>query len=485
MRRDLRALAAREHELLVIGGGIYGAAAAWDATQRGLAVALVERDDFGAGVSWNSLKTIHGGLRHLPHGDVPSLRESVRERRALLRIAPALVRPLGFLVPTRGLGVESRAVLGAGLALNDLLSADRNDGLAEGQRIPRGRVLSRAEALEIVPGLSREGLTGGALWHDAQVTSSERLTLAFVRSAAEGGAHVVNHAAAVGFLQEGRGVVGVRIRDGLQGGEELSVRSRLVLVAAGPGTDPLLSQAGIRRSPTTFLRARNLVFSHPTATTVAVGARSRGRYLFLVPWMERTLVGTAYEPEGGGRTAAYTVREFLTEARAAFPWAGLEERDLTLVHEGLVPGMGGADGLERTARLHDHETEDGVAGLVSALGVKYTTARAVAEKAVDLALRRLGRAPVACRTAETPLPHARLLEGSLAERTRLSVEQEMALTLADLVRRRLDLGTAGPPTVEDTEAVEAEAAAVLGWDAERRRAERTALQRAYANPLLE
>ena len=483
MKRDLLALAAREHDLLVIGGGIYGAAVAWDAAQRGLSVALVECSDFGAGVSWNSLKTIHGGLRHLPHGDLASLRESVRERRALLRIAPALVRPLGFLVPTRGYGAESRTALGTGLALYDLLSADRNDELPEGQRIPRSRVLSRAEALELVPGLFREGLTGGALWHDAQVTSSERLTLAFVHSAAEGGAHVSNHADAVGFLRDGVRVVGARVRDVLQGGEFL-VRSRLVLLAAGPGTDSLVAQAGVRRPPAPFLRARNLVFSHPAAAKVAVGARSRGRYLFLVPWRDRTLLGTTYEREES-QAGGQAVRRFVAEAQAAFPWAGLEERDLTLVHEGLVPGEGGVEGLHRKPRLHDHEKEDGLEGLVSVLGVKYTTARAVAEGAVDLALRKLGQPPVECRTAETPLAHARPLEGSLAERTRRAVEEEMALTLDDLVRRRLDLGTAGAPAEEDLRTVEEVAAAALSWDGERRRAERAALQRAYANPLLE
>ena len=106
MKRDLAALAAREWDLVVVGAGIHGAAVAWDAAQRGLAVALVEREDFGAGASWNSLKTIHGGMRHLQRLDVASLRESARERRTLLRIAPELVEPLRFLVPCRGLGIE-------------------------------------------------------------------------------------------------------------------------------------------------------------------------------------------------------------------------------------------------------------------------------------------------------------------------------------------------------------------------------------------
>ncbi len=481
MKRDLAALAARDHDLLVVGSGIYGATVAWDAAQRGLGVALVERDDFGAGVSANSLKTIHGGLRHLQSADLGGLRESVRERRALLRIAPALVRPLGFLVPTRGHGVESRAVLGAGLAVYDLLSSDRNDGLPSEQQIPRGRLLSPEEVRGLVPGLPGQGLNGGALWHDAQVASGERLVVAFVRAAADAGALVANHAGAVAFLFDGRRVSGVRVRDGMTG-EERAVRARMVVNTAGPDVDALVAFAGVSRPPASLLRARNVVFAQAPRTAVAVGARSRGRYLFLVPWNGRTMVGTAYEPaEATGRGRA--VREFLAEAQAAFPWAGLEERALALVHEGRVPG--GAEGLGRALRLHDHEAEDGIPGLVSVQGAKYTTARGVAERVVDLVLRRLGRAPVACRTAETPLSHARPLAGSPAERAAEAVRDEMALTLDDAVRRRLDLGTAGPPPPEELAPVEAAVAAHLGWDEPRRQAERAALARAYADPLLE
>ncbi len=483
MKRDLPALAAREHDLLVIGGGIYGAAAAWDGAQRGLRVALVEREDFGAGVSWNSLKTIHGGLRHLQTAGIGSLRECVRERRALLRIAPGLVRPLGFFVATRGLGGQSRAAFALGLALNDLLSRDRNDGLPPEQRIPGGRVLTKREALDLVPGFSSAGVTGGALWHDAQVASSERLTLGFVRAAAEAGALAANHAEAVSLVREGSRVTGARLRDAMTG-KELGVRARMVLNAAGPGVDAVLVRAGIARPPAPLLRARNLVFARPPATTVAVGERSRGRYLFLVPWNGRTMVGTAYEP-AETKEKRRAVRDFLAEAQAAFPWAGLEERELALVHEGLVPGRGGAEGLARALRFHDHEAEDGIAGLLSVQGVKYTTARGVAERAIDLVFRRLGKGPVSCRTAETPLPHARPLEGSLAERAVIAVDDEMAMTLADVVRRRTDLGTAGPPPPEDLALVEAAVADRLGWDEERRRVERAAVGQAYADPLLE
>ena len=138
MRRDVAALAAVPHDLLVVGGGIYGVTAAYEAARRGLKVALVEAVDFGAGASWNSLKTIHGGLRHLQRLDLAHHRESVRERRTLLRLAPALVRPLPFLVPAYGHGPKGREALGLGLILNDLLSLDRNRGLPPAQRLAAG-----------------------------------------------------------------------------------------------------------------------------------------------------------------------------------------------------------------------------------------------------------------------------------------------------------------------------------------------------------
>ena len=476
VRRDLPALAGREHDLVIVGGGIYGVAAAWDAAQRGLAVALVEREDFGAGVSWNSLKTIHGGLRYLQGADFARLRESVRERRALLRIAPRLVRPLPFLVPTYGHGRMGREALALALAVNDRISHDRNDGLPETHHIPRGRILSRREALERLPGLPERGLSGAGLWSDAQVASSERLTLAFVHAAAEAGAVVANHVEAVGFLMRASRVAGVRLRDTLTG-HELEARARIVLNCAGPGVDALLAEAGIRRRHAPLLRAWNLVFARTPCVPFAVGARREGRFLFLVPWRERTIVGTAYAPaEAPVEDAVAALRE---AALQAFPWAGLEGAPVVLVHEGLLPGRGGAGGLSTRPRLHDHQAEDGVARLVTVQGVKYTTARGVAEKAVDLVFHRLGRPEPPCRTMETPLPRARGLEGTLEAQTLQAIREEMAVTLADAVLRRLDLGSAGPPPGPDLDAVARTMAATLGWDAERERAERAALAKRY------
>jgi glycerol-3-phosphate dehydrogenase len=450
---------------------------AWDAAQRGLAVALVEREDFGSGASWNSLKTIHGGMRYLQRLDLVRLRQSARERAILLAIAPGIVRPLPFVVPTYGHGPTGREALALGLRLNDWITRDRNLGLPEDRRIPDGRTVPVAEAVRLLPGLERRGLTGAALWHDAQAASTERLTLAFVLAAAGAGGLPANHAEAVALLRAGGRVAGVAVRDTL-GGATLEVRTRMVVNAAGPWADEFLARGGLRRAPATLLRARNLVLRRPPVAPFAAGATSGGRFLFLVPWEGRTIVGTSYEPAEAPPTDPLA---FLDEAARTFPWARIGREDVSVVHEGLVPGRGGASGLATRPRLLDHEAEDGLPGLVSVQGVKYTTARLVAERAVDLVFRRLSREGPPCRTAITPLAEARLPSGPPGERALRAVREEMALTLADAVLRRLDLGTAGPPAPSDLDAVARVMAAELGWDAGRERSERAALVRFYAH----
>jgi glycerol-3-phosphate dehydrogenase len=253
----------------------------------------------------------------------------------------------------------------------------------------------------------------------------------------------------------------------------------MVLNAAGPWCDELLARGGPRRPAAPLLRARNLVLDVPPPVPFAVGAKSAGRFLFLVPWQGRTMVGTDYEP---AESPPSDPADFRAVAEKAFPWAPLRAARVTLVHEGLVPGRGSASGLATRPRLHDHEAEDGVAGLVSLQGVKYTTARSVAERGGDLCLRRLGRDALPARTAETVLPGARILAGDLAARARHAVREEMALTLSDAVLRRLDLGTGGPAPDADLDVVAGVMADELGWDAGRRDAEGRALDATYPGP---
>jgi glycerol-3-phosphate dehydrogenase len=269
-------------------------------------------------------------------------------------------------------------------------------------------------------------------------------------------------------------VAGAALRDG-QTGRTLEARARFVVNAAGPWADAVAGPAGARPA-TPLLRARNLVLRRPLGVPLAVGARSGGRFLFVVPWGDRSIVGTSYEPRDAPPSDPLA---FLDEAASAFPWARIERSQLALVHEGLVPGDTGEGGPWTRSRVVEHAAGNG-AGLVSLLAAKYTTARGVAERAVDLAFERLGRPRVACRTAVTPLPKARPLEGPLAERARAAVRDEMALSLADAVLRRLDLGAAGAPPAAELAVVSGTMARELGWDAARAEAERAALAAFYA-----
>jgi glycerol-3-phosphate dehydrogenase len=476
LRRDLDLLVRRAHDVVIVGGGIHGAALAWEAASRGLSAALVEANDFGGGASWNSLKTIHGGLRHLQRLDLAGLRESARERRALLTIAPELVRPLAFLAPTQGFGARGRLALGAGLAAADLVSRDLTRADA-GRILPRSRTVGRRDVAARVPALAGAEVTGAGLWWDAQVDSSERLVLAFLHAAADAGAVVVNRMEANGILHGGEVVHGITAHDALNG-NTVEVLGRTVVNAGGRGGDDLVRAAGIERPAAPMLRAVNLVLRRAIVGDAAVGSREGGRYLFAVPWRDRTIIGTGYGPEAAAvRDLAL---EFLADAARAFPWAGLRTDDVALVHAGLVPAKGRRAALVTRSRVIDHEMDDGVPGIFSLVAAKYTTARAVAERAVDMIQERLERPPAPSRTSVTLLPAARLPEGPLKERVRRAVQEEMAHSLADVVLRRLDLGTAGEPAVEDVETVAGVLFHELGWDMGRLSAERADLAAFYA-----
>ncbi|HEU4680569.1 MAG TPA: FAD-dependent oxidoreductase, partial [Gemmatimonadales bacterium] len=306
MRRDLTGLAQTAFDLLVVGAGIHGACAAWDAALRGLSVALVDQDDFGAGTSANTLRIVHGGLRYLARGNLTRMHESIRERSTLLRIAPGLVEPLPVLVPMYGIGSRGRLAFGAALTLNDLASWGRNQDLDPARLIPRGRLVSRSECLRLFPGFAADGLTGGALWYDAQLLHPERLTLSFVQAAADHGAVPANYVR-VDRLRVRDGMVhGARATDRLTG-TEFDIEARAVLVTAGPQTRDVIAARGADRpqakAPERAL-GLNLVIGRRLAE-VAVGVRARSarredpvgggrRFLFCAPQGEATLLGTWY-----------------------------------------------------------------------------------------------------------------------------------------------------------------------------------------------
>ncbi|HVP30225.1 MAG TPA: FAD-dependent oxidoreductase [Myxococcota bacterium] len=448
MRRDLAALADREHDLVVVGGGIHGVCAAYDAAARGLSVALVERGDFGSGTSSQSLRVIHGGIRYLQHADLRRALESLRDQHALLAIAPHLVEPLGTALPTRGAGARSRVLLGAGLAAFEALRALVPGPQDAARRPPRGGLVSRESLLALAPGLRSEGVTGAAIWWDAQAWSSERLLLAFLRAAVEAGATVANHAPVERVLVRGGRAEGVRASDA-ESGEAIDVRARCVLCCVGPWTDVVASTLG-RSLPERHFplsKALNLVVRRPPPRlAIALEGppgfvdrdavlRSGSRLLFAVPWRGLTLLGTKHVPWSGDPEGFALGEEdvdgLLADANAAWPGAAFRREDVVGALGGMLPRRRGtrpdeAVQLEKAETLVDHGKSDGVEGLLSLVAVKWTTARSVAAWAVDAVVRRLGRGG-ASTTRARPLPGGAIEDFEALRRETLAAPRRAGL----------------------------------------------------------
>lgn len=424
MQRDPTKLVDREFDLLVVGGGINGACVARDAALRGLSVALVDRGDFVSVTSSNSLRIIHGGLRYLQHLDFRRMRQSIRERSNWLRLAPHLVHPLPFLASTSGRGMRSRAAFRAALAINDLIGWDRNRGLDSARRIPRGRILARGDALRHYPGADAESITGAALWHDAQMYSSERLVLAVLTGAVEAGAIAVNYVEARRFAVNGSRIERVGATD-RRTGDAFDIRARVLVNASGPAIGELLATAAGRTATAAAVplsKAMNIL-TRRIAGECAVGVAGHhrdpnaavdhgARLLFITPWRDRSLIGTTHEPHHGPPGALCPtcddVQRFIDEINAACPSAGLTLDDVDAVYSGLLPAEASHPGdrdvrLLRHHRVVDHAARDGLDNVISLIGVKFTTARLAAEHVVSMAYGKLDRRAVVCRTASVPV----------------------------------------------------------------------------------
>jgi glycerol-3-phosphate dehydrogenase len=542
MKRDLAALAAERFDLLIVGGGAFGAAAAWDATLRGLRVALIDQSDFGSGASAECFKMVHGGIRYLQHADIRRLRFSCAQRSAMLRIAPHLVAPLPIAIPTYGSGRQGKAFLAAGMLAYDLLTAGRNSGIADrSRRIGGMELLSKNRILELFPEIEQRSLSGGAVFEDGQMYNAARLVLAFVKSAVNKGAVAANYTQALSFLWEGQRVRGVRARD-LNGDFEFDIHAQLVLNAAGPWADYLLQdqrfgqhRRGHFSRDACFLVNRKPRSKYALAVpgwskdSDAVVSRS-ARHLFAVPWRDCTLIGVWHRlfPE---RPDTAIVEEseleaWMAEMNDSYPALKLKREDVIYANCGLVPfGDGSTQTGElsfgKESRFIDHRSQ-GIDGLVTLIGIRYTTARGDAAKALDLLLKQHSGSLQTAATAWLPLAggdiadfgelrasarravpqsvstatldawlrnygteYAQLAElaTSPASAERLggtdtvmaevthAVQREMAIRLTDVVLRRTNLGSGSHPGQEAMGLAARGMQQLLGWTDEHREAE--------------
>ena len=545
MKRNLSDLAGRKFDLIVVGGGIFGACIAWDASLRGLSVALLEKGDIGGATSANCFRIVHGGIRYLQHGDLWRTREAIRERRVMLRIAPHLVRPLPIAVPTYRQGRLSKQVLSAGARVYDILSLDRNRGIDdESSRIPRSRVISRAELISLFPDLLTDGLTGAVVIHDGQMKNPARLVLEFIHSAAAYGARVANYVDVTGLSRRNGRITGVRARDRLSA-DTFEVLGTTVVNATGPWADSVLRSwlgFGLPEQPM-FSRDMYIVVNRRLSQSdigLAIPARdsdpsaivSRGRrHLFLVPRGDTTAIGVwhkVHQAEPDNFTVEdYEIERALSEVNRAFPSAKFQGSDVIQVQAGLVPidGVGSSQTQVKFGRrsiVADHSQIHGIQGLISVIGVRYTTARHVAQVVVDLVFRRAGYRPPDCKTDEIALIGGRTgrfedlareaekhvqrlgiamdpdmtrnllrnhgsrypdivrlmksqptlaqgLDGTRMTRAEVvhAVREEMAMTLEDLTLRRTNLCESGHPGKEVLRLCAELMAEEAGWDQKR------------------
>lgn len=399
------------YDLVVVGAGINGTGIARDAAARGLRVALVEKEDIGSGTSSWSGRLIHGGLRYLEQGDIGLVRESLRERELLFRLAPHLVKPVPLMIPFYQHNRRSKWTLRAGMIAYDLLSFDKTTA--------SHKVLSRAETIKRCPAIDTDGLKGSTIFMDGQVVWSERLCVEVALAAQAEGCHIYTHCRVDGFTQDGQTLTGVTFTDELSG-ERHMLRARIVVNAAGPWVDAVLSgqKAGGKRHIGGAKGSHLIVDPFPGAPDDVVYYESRadGRLVLIIPWGERFLIGTTdkkYEEDpDSARADEGEVKYLLSELNTLIPTANLTEDDILYTYSGVrplpyVPAKSEWK-VPRSHVIHDHAPE--CRGLLSIIGGKLTTYRSLAEETVGAVFKQLGRKAPRCTTRTAIFPGARVAD---------------------------------------------------------------------------
>ncbi len=529
MKRDISNLADHSFDTIVIGGGIHGAAVAWQCASQGLKVALVEKGDFGSVTSANSLKIIHGGFRYLQHLNFKRMRESIFSRRIMSQVSPHNIKALPCVIPNSGYGLRSRLLMRIALYLNDIIAFDRNKGVSEQCKIPTGKVLSINACKELFPLVNWYGKTGGAVWYDGLAVNSERLTLAFVEKAVKMGAIVANYLEIKEINIENGLLQGCEVYDSIEE-KVFSIKGKTVVVAAGAHNDRLLGKhLDDKQLQKDWARAVNIVVKKKLLRDTAIGLtgetdfvdtdaiiKKKGRFFFFVPWRGYTLIGTTYTHDQSHpsqvRATQVDIKEILDEVNTIFPQAELSLSDVTKVHTGLVPAYpqkkcenSDVQLLKETEISHcGNNVVKPVGGLFSIKSVKYTTAPVVAINVVKkisefLEIKLPVKYIVPQKTNSTSMPNKlidfagyptilsrygsnceKVLQYLEKDRELLSdnpiiykkeidyfVHEEMALNLRDVVFRRSEIATAECPQHDLLIKIAQRMAVHFGWSQER------------------
>jgi glycerol-3-phosphate dehydrogenase len=404
---SLRALESNSYDVCVIGAGATGAGCALDAQLRGLSTALVDAGDFASATSSASTKLAHGGIRYLQQavaefdpGQLKVVREALVERRRMLQNAPHLAQARRFLVPC--FGRFERLYYAIGLKLYDWL--------AGAERLGMSQILSRFEALAALPTLTRDGIAGAVLYEDGQFDDA-RFCVSLVKSFSDAGGEVANYLRVVGFERsEGSRLTGAVVEDVFTR-RTFKLRAKAFVNATGPFSDELraLTNAG---TPGRLILSKGAHILLPligeVETALLIPKTEDERVVFAIPWLGRLLVGTTDEEvePGQGLDVTKDEVEYLLRHLNRYSTVQYAANDVVSAFAGARPLVRAAHSRQTKKLIRAHEVEvDAVSGLVSILGGKWTTYRAMAQDTIDAVQRQLGGS-VPCKTRDFRLAGA-------------------------------------------------------------------------------
>lgn len=543
-RPDFKKLSAERLDLIIIGGGITGAAMAHEAALQGLKVALFEKNDFGSATSAATSKLIHGGMRYLKNFEFGLVRESLTERRILGDITPNLVEPLRFIIPAYKNKKLTNLMLRAGMYLYDGLSYDKGKVQEKKNALTSHASLSAEETLERAPMINEKGLSHSNSYFDYANINPDRMTLAFLKTAFDNGASIANYATVKGFLKKDQVIEGVEVLDQISG-KSYQVKARFTINCSGSWVDEVLGLLNPGQQPTLIRSEGVHVITGKIRFKDAVAITTReGGHLMFLPWRGLTIVGPTdkiYE----GSTDAYkptkaSVDEIVERINTYIPAEKMggpfTYDDIVFHYGGLRPliGVDSPDDTYKASRKYeivDHLKSDGLEGLITVEGGKYTTSRGLAEHTLEAIAPRAGWNVNLVDSANYPLhpcnmenyavfladmkakfghlyPEATIEyyvrnfgletivvlesglksadgkmtlthDGEILAEVDFVLENEMVYTLDDLLIRRTGIGLVGKPSKEIMDLISRRMAAHLHWDEAERLANIETFYQAY------
>jgi glycerol-3-phosphate dehydrogenase len=527
MKRFIENHSGKDYDIVIIGGGITGACVAYEAASRGLSVALVEKGDFSAATSAATSKLIHGGLRYLANFELGLVRESLKERRVLENIAPNFVYPIPFIVPLYNNSKSNKWLLKPAMYIYDSLSYDKGFTWDRTKKIPLHCSLSRRKTLEVEPVVKPAGLTGAVIFYDCASIIPERLTLAFIKSAAKYGADVSNYAKVEDFTREAGKVTGVIVRD-LLTGKTVELRGKMTINCGGPWADLILDIARGKPGSQHVRRSQGIhIITRKLTNKYVIGALTPdGRYCNIIPWRAHSLIGTTDQEYTGDpdnyRVTREAIEDFIGEVNGSFADSNLiKYSDVIYAYGGLRPLIDDETrDVVKTSRkyeIHDNEI-DGLPGLITVEGGKYTTSRNLAENVLKTVMKKWGTGYKNSITAKTHLAGCEIkdidafiysaktangdfnessidylariygtefsdvmriarshkkyaaplnADGEMTAQALYAINNEMACTLTDILLRRTGIGTLGNPGSKVLESMAEIAAGELKWSTAR------------------